>query len=298
MIRLEDFKGDFRYLNEDIEERVVESNQNLVNLPELMCKIFAAVEKSMAEHKLTFLNELDEVIFKQMASFKKDNETKVPNFYERLSQKYTQLQQATSNAHLMDQFQICQTLEQYYNIFMQLDAEFEKYFNEFENVSKLQRLLDKESLEIVNDFQNLIESNLRVDYNIKNSFRPGVPSKVHSFQWNQKFAYLFKVNKCEFEKRLVQMEFEVPLYSRSIATEDGTIYLIGGCNKRRNEYLKKCYRYDHIFATMEEKAEMIFPHADHSLVSIEGFIYVVGTFVNSMVYGFCEVYDIQKNEWK
>jgi N-acetylneuraminic acid mutarotase len=30
------------------------------------------------------------------------------------------------------------------------------------------------------------------------------------------------------------MEFEVPLYSRSIATEDGGIYLIGGCNKRKN----------------------------------------------------------------
>lgn len=144
----------------------------------------------------------------------------------------------------------------------------------------------------------MIESNLRVDYNIMNSFRPGVPSRVHSFQWNQKYAYLFKVHKSEFEKRLVQMEFEVPLYSRSIATEDGTIYLIGGCNKKRNEYLKKCYKFDNIFTTMEEKAQMIFPHADHSLVAIEGFIYVVGTFVNSQVYGICEVYDVQKNEWK
>jgi len=53
---------------------------------------------------------------------------------------------------------------------LDLDAEFEKYFNEFENVSKLQRLLDKDGNEIINDFQNLIESNLRVDYNIKNSF--------------------------------------------------------------------------------------------------------------------------------
>lgn len=84
-----------------------------------------------------------------------------------------------------------------------MDAEFEKYFNEFENVSKLQRLLDKDNTEIISEFQNLIESNLRVDYNIKNSFKPGVPSRVHSFQWNQKYAYLFKVHKSEFEKRLV-----------------------------------------------------------------------------------------------
>jgi len=94
------------------------------------------------------------------------------------------------------------------------------------------------------------------------------------------------------------MEFEVPLYSRSIATEDGVIYLIGGCNKRRNQYLKKCYRYNEIFGDLDEKASMIYPHADHSLCAIEGFIYVVGTFVNSQVYGFCEVYDIQKDQWK
>ena len=94
------------------------------------------------------------------------------------------------------------------------------------------------------------------------------------------------------------MEFEVPLYSRSIATEDGGIYLIGGCNKRRNQYLKKCYRYNEIFGNLDEKSPMIFPHADHSLCAIEGFIYVVGTFVNSQVYGFCEVYDIQKDQWK
>jgi len=53
---------------------------------------------------------------------------------------------------------------------MDLDTQFEKYFNEFENVSKLQRLLDKEGGEIIKDFESLIESNLRVDYNVKNSF--------------------------------------------------------------------------------------------------------------------------------
>jgi hypothetical protein len=56
--------------------------------------------------------------------------------------------------------------------------------------------------------------------------------------------------------------------------------------------LKKCCKYNTIFGTLDEKAQMIYPHADHSLCSIEGFIYVVGTFVNSQVYGFCEVYDI------
>jgi hypothetical protein len=59
--------------------------------------------------------------------------------------------------------------------------------------------------------------------------------------------------------------------------------------------LKKCFRYNEIFSTLDEKASMIYPHADHSLCAIELFIYVVGMFVNSQVYGHCEVYDIQKD---
>ena len=61
-------------------------------------------------------------------------------------------------------------LEQYSEIFENLDAEFEKYFNEFENASKLQRLMDKDATEIIKNFTTLIETNLRVDYNVKNSF--------------------------------------------------------------------------------------------------------------------------------
>ena len=84
----------------------------------------------------------------------------------------------------MPQEALVEILIQYLRIFNDLDAEFEKCFNEFENVSKLQRLLDKDENEIIKKFSNLVETNLRVDYNVKNSFQPGVPSRIHSFQWN------------------------------------------------------------------------------------------------------------------
>lgn len=96
IIKLDDFRGDFRYINEELDDRVTESKANLDNLPELMCQIFSECETTIGSHKEQFLTEIDDIIGKQQASFKKDNETKVPNFYERLSQKYTQLQQATS----------------------------------------------------------------------------------------------------------------------------------------------------------------------------------------------------------
>jgi hypothetical protein len=43
---------------------------------------------------------------------------------------------------------------------------------------------------------------------------------------------------------------------------------------------------------------MQYARADHSLCAIEGFIYVVGSFVNNHVYGWCERYDTQKDKWK
>ena len=61
-------------------------------------------------------------------------------------------------------------LNSYIQIFTDLDAEFEKYFNEFESISKLQRLLDEDPNEIVKDFNDVVERNLRLDYNVKNSF--------------------------------------------------------------------------------------------------------------------------------
>ena len=89
---MDDFKGEFRYLQDEIEERAQESKDNLENLPELMCQIFDQSEKVIDVNKSSFLQEVDVVINKQRDSFRKDNETKVPNFYERLSQKYSQLQ--------------------------------------------------------------------------------------------------------------------------------------------------------------------------------------------------------------
>jgi hypothetical protein len=63
-----------------------------------------------------------------------------------------------------------------------LDSEFEKYFNEFDSFGRLQRLLEKDPNEVVRGFGDLVEGNLRVDYNVKSSFVPGiVQQRVHSF---------------------------------------------------------------------------------------------------------------------
>jgi hypothetical protein len=72
-------------------------------------------------------------------------------------------------------------LEQYLDVFTDLDAEFEKYFNEFESLGRLQRLLDQDPNEVIKSFNDLVEGNMRVDYNVKNSFVPHVQQRLHSF---------------------------------------------------------------------------------------------------------------------
>ena len=146
--------------------------------------------------------------------------------------------------------ELIETLRHYHTIFNELDAEYEKYFNDYEKMSKLQRLLDKDANEIVNDFNDMVERNLRVDYNIKSSFGPQWPQRLHSFQWNQRCVQIYRLKTNFFEKKQVQMQYEVPLYSRSIATETGTIYLTGGFLKQMGVYLKNCYRYDDLFGTL------------------------------------------------
>ena len=65
-------------------------------------------------------------------------------------------------------------LEQYLSVFTDLDSEFEKYFNEFESFGRLQRLLEKDPNEVLKSFGDLVEGNLRVDYNVKSSFIPQI----------------------------------------------------------------------------------------------------------------------------
>jgi len=158
-----------------------------------------------------------------------------------------------------------ETLKHYLQVFTQLDAEYEKYFNDYEKMSKLQRLLEKDPNEVLREFEQLVERVLRVDYNIKSSFSAHIQHRLHSFQWNQRCSQIFRIKTGVFEKKPVTMQYEVPLYSRSIATEDGTIYLTGGYIKNYNMYLQSCFRYDEVFSALIAVASMNLPHADHSI---------------------------------
>lgn len=64
LFKLDDFNGDLRFLHDEVDERAQESQDNLENLPELMCQIFAQCNRTMDHHKGSFLEEVNEIIKK------------------------------------------------------------------------------------------------------------------------------------------------------------------------------------------------------------------------------------------
>ena len=78
----------------------------------------------------------------QQRNIEDDIKSKLPQFYQRLEQKYQQLQMASNLAQQRGTDELLDTLKHYFQVFTELDAEYEKYFNDYEKMSKLQRLLD------------------------------------------------------------------------------------------------------------------------------------------------------------
>lgn len=149
-----------------------------------MENMFETLEELVQQSETKFKNKIFQIVRSQQKSIQDDIRNKLPNFYQRLEQKYKQLQMASNLAQQRGEDELIATMKHYLVIFTELDAEYEKYFNDYEKMSKLQRLLDKDSNEISEDFTDLVARSLRLDYNIKNSFGNHLPQRLHSFQWN------------------------------------------------------------------------------------------------------------------
>jgi hypothetical protein len=300
--RMEQFNSYYtNFVKTEISTREEQSTKNCETVPKLMEEIFAHIVELLKKSEDEFTQDIKAVVEMQKEKVGKDTTQELPKMKDHLSETYKKLAVEMKNAGKDNAEGQIEVIKKYTQVFKHLDSEFEKHFNKYDSVSKLHRLLEQEGDTVMSDFLQMIESNLRVDFNTKESFRNSYgqqcTSRLHSFQWNQKYIQVYRVQKNDFYKKYVNMTVEVPLYSRSIATEDGCIYLIGGYIKQQNAYLKSCLKYDEVFEEMEQKSQMIHMHADHSLATLNGFIYVVGSFVNNQVIGDCERYDVSQDKW-
>lgn len=294
--RLNQFEAYYKnYIEPEISKREERVVRELEEIPKLMEGIFEHLAGLLEKAEDDFKENVSLVVQEEKEKIQALRNKSLPQRLNFLKQTYEGLKREIDQCGA-DPRKELPAVRKYLEIFKGQEVEFERDFNKYDSVSKLHRLLEQDSARLLREFSELVDGNLRVDFNVKSSFRESFEQKVvpklHSFQWNQKHIQVYRINKRDFYKKFVKMPFEVPLYSRSIATEEGAIFLIGGFIKQQNLYLKSCLKYDQIFEELEHKSNMINQHADHSLCSLNGFVYVVGSFVNNQVLGDCERYDV------
>ena len=192
-------------------------------------------------------------------------------------------------------------LESYDEIFDELDQELVNAENHILKMHKTRpelaenglNVLKEKNLDILaNEFEDCINSMLRTDIIVRSSFRKDAYFKIHRFQWKSRQIHTYNLVNGEIETVLINAGFNIPLFSRSIAIENGDIYLTGG--QYKPYYLRTTFFFDEGSNTLEKKADMTLPRGDHSLIYIAGYIYAIGSYTNNKT---CERYNVQKNKW-
>jgi hypothetical protein len=187
------------------------------------------------------------------------------------------------------------------NYFKELEAMQEDEINEddldrkFSSYTRDRDLLimkEKNPETVQNEFEDYIQNLLRTDLIIRSSFRKDTYFKIHSFQWKSKQIHTYNLVNGELETVYIKTNFNIPLFSRSIAVENGDIYLTGGLLKPY--YLKTTFFFDEVMNTFVKKADMNLPRADHSLIYLSGYIYAIGSYVHNKCNNTCERYSIYK----
>jgi hypothetical protein len=188
-------------------------------------------------------------------------------------------------------------LETYEDIFDELEQELEKaeehtlskidqldfsYNSEVTSYTKDRDIFimkEKDPEKIASDFEKYMENLLRTDIVIRPSFRKDAYFKIHSFQWKSRQIHTYNLVNGELETTYIETSFNIPLFSRSIAIENGDIYLTGGLVKPY--YLKTTFFYDEASNSFIKKADMNLPRADHSLIYLAGYIYAIGSYAHN-----------------
>ncbi len=89
--KAKNLKQDYPYLKQYLESRGKEADTYLTTLPQLMKEIFDHLLSLVNKKEKDFYSEVSEVIRKQQGMIRRDIQSKVPAFNERLQKKYNQL---------------------------------------------------------------------------------------------------------------------------------------------------------------------------------------------------------------
>ncbi len=120
---------------------------------------------------------------------------------------------------------------------------------------------------------------------------------VHYFEWGTKHIHFYDVDKLTSQKVTLNIDFNIPKFCRTVVTDEGRIFCIGGrhqdnvCCDWMLEYLDED-------KTLVYRSPLLFRRSDFTaLYSERGLIYVIGGNDAKSFYTTCEQYDIQNDTW-
>ena len=83
--KIDDFKKDIKYYEQELQEREGQSDKYIHELPQQMNKMFKHLEATVDQQETNFYQEIAQTIKKQQDAISKDNQNKVPGFVNRLA---------------------------------------------------------------------------------------------------------------------------------------------------------------------------------------------------------------------
>lgn len=110
-----------------------------------------------------------------------------------------------------------------------------------------------------------------------NSTSEGIPKYLHWFEWEKKNLHLYDVVNYSHHLIKLIISFKIPVFSRSIMTPQGKIFLMGGEDGEGAK--KSVYSIDinqiESVRTLTLTSNMPSKKIDFSLAYIDNFIYVI-----------------------
>jgi hypothetical protein len=183
-------------------------------------------------------------------------------------------------------------LSVYENIKALLNTNIEKLANvEKKLLSKNFKLANLESMDIKQVIINSMKTLLFKKESISNS------NVVHYFEWGNKNVEFYDIDRKLATKLSLNIDFNIPKFCRTVATEDGRIFVIGG-RDRQNICCDWTLEFIESNKSLIQKKPMLLRRSDFTPVcSSSGIIYVVGGNDAKIFYKQCEKYDIENDQW-
>jgi hypothetical protein len=153
------------------------------------------------------------------------------------------------------------------------------------------RIADYSSVDVFSKFAELLHNT----FILKKSYSSR--KLVHYFEWGTKNIHFYDVEKQETEKMVLNNDFFIPKFCRTLVTDEGRVYCIGG-RHQDNVCCDWMLEVDRSKSKLIDRAPLLFRRSDFTaLYSERGIVFVIGGNDAKSFYIACEKYDIQNDTW-